>query len=213
MTHRMLCLALGSLTMVALLAAPASAAPIVLGLDQEDFTNLGVVGPASALVVSGYNYNNTFTGQVISQAFELNDGNYLYLYQADNYGPSVLEVFALSPFYGVDTNRAGYLTANEPTGFLPTATGLAPAGASYDALLYPVVSYNYPSFMGAHVPPGQHTAGLYLVSPNAPTLGEGYVIDSGTAVVDVVIPTPEPAAASLMLIGGVAVLIRSRRKV
>jgi len=213
MTRRMLCLALGSLVTIALLSAPASAAPIVLGLGQDDFNNLGVVGPASALVVSGYNYNNTFVGQVISQAFDLNDGNYLYLYQADNYGPSVLEVFALSPFYALDTNRAGYLTANEPAGFLSTVTGLAPAGATYDALQYPVVSYNYPSFMGAHVAPGQHTVGLYLVSPNAPTMGEGYVIDSGTAVVDVVVPIPEPAAASLMLIGAVAMLVRRRRKV
>jgi len=195
----------------------AVAAPIIFTLDAEDFNNLGVTGAASALVAQAYNYGGTFTGCVTSQAFALDTGEYLYLYQADNYGPSSLEVFAIFPFAGFNpTNgalgrgEAGYLTANEPAGFLPG--GYVPAGQTYDdvpAVL--VVSFQFPTFLAAHVPAGGHTASLYLVSPYGPTMGEAHVIDGGTAGVDVVVPVPEPGSLALLAIGAVALIRRRRR--
>jgi len=201
---------------VAVWAAPVSAVPILLPLNARDFNALGVTGPATALMTSPYNYNNTFTGEVFSQAFSLADGRYLYLYQAKNLGPSVLEVLAVSPF--LDLVDQGYLTANEPPGFLDTTTGVVPFGPNGPALTYdsgvptPTVSFNYPSVLGAHVPPGSHTVGLYLISDQVPTVGEAYVIDSGTAIVDAVVPVPEPAAAGLLLLGAAVALLRHRRR-
>ena len=201
---------------VALSVGTASAVPILLPLDASDFNSLGVTGSASPLKVSPYNYNDTFTGTVSSQAFSLADGRYLYLYQAANAGPSVLEVLAVSPFW--DLQGQGYLTANEPTGFLDTTTGVVPFGPAGPALAYdagvptPTVSFNYPSVLGAHVLAGQHTVVLYLLSHNPPVDGEAYVIDSGTAIVAAVVPVPEPAAALLLAAGGALALLRSRRE-
>lgn len=157
-----------------------------------------------------WDYNSVFTGQVVSQAFELASGDYLYLYQADNFGPSVLEIMAVSPFHSV--LESGYLlTGSEPDGFL--AGGLRPIGATYDAgVPSPVVSYNYPSFFGAHIPAGQHGRTMYLISANAPAMGEAFVINSGTAVTDVVVPIPEPATIGLLALGGVLLMVRRRHR-
>jgi len=198
----MAAVALGLLT-----AGQALAIPMPVPLTPEDYANLGVVGEETALVVSNYNYNNIFTGTVTSRAYELASGDYLYLYQADNAGPSVLEILALRPFYVI--NAAGYLTANEPAGFL--AGGDVPLGMTWDQVVQNV-SYNYPSWMGAHVAPGDHTASLYIVSPHKPTIGEAYVIDSGTAVAEVVVPVPEPTALALVVLGAAAVVARRRRR-
>jgi len=189
----------------------ASAVPIVVPQDAMDFGDLDVAASAAGPLVSFYNYNDTFTGQVISQTFLRNDGTYLYLYQADNFGPSVLEILAVSPFFDLDQTQAGALTGGEPVAFL--IGGLDTLGMTYDPdVPLPNVSYNYPSWLGAHVPAGEHTKVLYLVSPNAPTSGEAYVIDSGTAVVEVFVPVPEPSVVGLLALGGVFAVGRRRNR-
>ena len=198
----------GALMLIAAMVGDASASPIVVPLVPEDYADLGVTGEASVLVVSHYDYGGVFTGDVMSQAFTLAGGDYLYLYQADNDGPSVLEVLAVCPFYHI--SAAGWLTAGEPTGFL--VGGIAPLGMTYDAdLVKPNISYNYPSFLGGHVPAGQHTKALYVISPNSPTMGEAYVIDAGTYVVEAVTSIPEPATLGLLALG-VGGLVAARRR-
>jgi len=54
--------------------------------------------------------------------------------------------------------------------------------------------------------------GLYLISDQEPAVGEAYVIDSGTAIVDAVVPVPEPAAAGLLVVGAAVALLRRRRR-
>ena len=202
---------LGCLVVLAawVVGGTASAAPIALLGAQ--YADLGVTGVASVLTDNPYDYNHTFTGQVLSRAYTLDNGKYLYLYQVQNAGPSSLEVFGVAPFFGLEA--AGYLTAGEPAEFL--SGGHTPAGGAYDATLAsPLVTFGYPGFMDAHVPAGQWTSVLYLISPFGPTLGEAYVIDGGVAVTPVIVPLPEPAALSLMAAGlvmGVVGRIRRRR--
>ncbi len=189
---------IASLIVITGLAGDALAAPVGVTMVPEDFSALGVTGEASGLVVSHYDHGGVFSGDVISRAFDLDSGDYLYLYQADNAGPSVLEVLAVCPFYEISS--AGWLTGGEPAGFL--AGGIVPLGMTYDAdLVRPNISYNYPSFMGGHVPAGEHTVALYVISPNAPTIAEAYVINAGVATVPVVSSVPEPVSLGLLALG------------
>lgn len=187
-------------------AGEASAAP--LSLLTKTFGELGGGSPASGLVTYDYNYNNTFMGQMVSRAYETSGGGYLYLYQVINDGPSSMEVFGLAPFF--DLQEAGWLDGGEPADFL--VDGLDPTGASYDdSLDEPLVSFGYPAFLGDQVPAGEHTRVLYLVSPEAPVEGEGYVIDGGVDAGPVITTLPEPATLAL-LAGGAVLAAGLRRK-
>lgn len=210
--------AIGRLALVAAILAvvcgSAAAAPTPVTLVPDSFAGLGGGSAASLMTTSDYNYNGTFTGHIISQAFNLSSGlfsgQYLYLYQADNEGPSSLEVFGVAPFYGL--KKAGYLTSGEPDLFL--SGGNVPAGASYDAdLAEPGMSFAYPGYLGSYVPAGNHTRVQYMISPYAPTVGEAFVIDTGVASGEVVTPMPEPATMALLGIGGALMtLVRRRRR-
>jgi len=191
-------------------ASVAQAVPIVKTLTPAALADLVGANTPLDTMEEPYNYNNAFTGEVISQAYELDGGGYLYLYQAVNNGPSVLEVMALSPFWSLQGQ--GYLTGAVPSPFV--AGGDVPYNSSmtYDAdVPSPTVSFNYPSVLGGHVLPGGNTVVLYVISDNAPTVGEAYVIDSGTAITDAVVPTPEPASLALLAGGGLLLVLRRRR--
>lgn len=194
---------LGCLVVLAALVVGGTASAAPIALVGAQYGDLGVTGAASALTDNPYDYNHTFTGQVLSRSYTLDDGQYLYLYQVRNAGPSSLEVFGVAPFFGLDLDvvgAAGYLTAGEPAEFL--GGGKTPAGGAYDdTLTSPLVTFGYPGFMGVQVPAGSWTKVLYLISPYGPTTGEAYVIDGGVAVTPVTVPLPEPAALSLMAAG------------
>jgi len=193
------------------------AVPVMVPLVGKDFDALGAGGPATAVVSAPFNYSDQFTGIVFSQAYELaSSDSYLYLYQVENTGPTVLEVLGVCPFYQVE--EAGYLTANQPVPFLDTTTGLTPYGPSGPSMSYdvdlpkPVVSFNYPSVLGAHLPAGAHSVVLYLISPNPPISGDAYVIDGGALVVDAVVTVPEPTLTLLLGLGSLAVPSWRRRR-
>jgi len=193
---------------VVLISGPAWALPIPLTLEERDFSDLGSTGAATTLLVEPFVYDATFSGTVYSQVFDLDTGDYLYLYQVDNSGPSIVEKLVVFPFHGID--EAGLLTAGEPAGFL--VGGLAPAGAAYDAAIpEPTVGWDYPSFLGKHIPAGQHSKVLYLISPNPWELGEAHVIDGGTGIVEVYVAVPEPATVCLLGLAALGILRRPKR--
>ena len=206
-------------TVLVLSCAVSVGDPVPMTVQTMDFSDLGATTVATAIMESSYDYNGLFTGTVASQAFEITGGtyagDYVYLYQALNAGPSVLENIAISPFRnividGSGAELAGYLTDEEPAGFL--AGGHDPLWMTWDsAIPSPVVSCNYPSGALAHVPAGDHTVAIFIVSPNAPTTGEIYVIDSGVATVDAVVPIPEPLTFGLLILGSVLTGLRKRR--
>lgn len=198
-------------TVAFLLAGSTSAAPVLVLLDPKPFSDLDVTGPVTAVITSNYNYGGTFAGRVMSQTFVLDDGNYLYLYQADNYGPSYMEKFTVADFPGL-LAPTGYLTAGEPAGFV--ARDVDPLGFAYeDALAQPTLGFDYTAFLGGEVRAGHHTSVMYAISPYGPTEGKAYLLDQGIAIVDVWVPTPEPATLGLMGLGmAVAAVSGIRRR-
>jgi len=196
-----------SVLLVVVTARSALATPTPIPLVPEDFSNLGVVGPASPYLLEAYSYEG-FAGTVASQAFDLVSGDYLYLYQVDNFGPEVVEKMVVLPFYGLF--GAGYLTGGEPSGFLPG--GVVPLGATYDPDVpgAPTVGIDHHATTGSEIPGGQHGVTVYLISPGAPTMGEAHVVDGGTGIADVYV-SPEPSAVLLAVGGGLVLALRRRR--
>lgn len=201
--------------MVVLSAASADPVPVAPFL-ARDFSAIGAVSEIQPLLSSEYNYNDVFMGQIRSSVWSLSSGDYLYLYQGVNYGPSVLQILGVAPFYQM--TEAGYLSSNEPTGYLTGGKTPVqiPSGSGTYAVTYDEpgganVSFGYYSFLGGAVPSGQHTAVLYLVSPYSPESGYVHVIDSGVATAPGwVTAVPEPGSM-LVLGAGLATLAMRRR--
>lgn len=201
------------ITLLMMLAVSASADPATVDpFIGRDFSDFGTSSPATSLLISPYNYGGTFVGNIYSQTFVLPGGEYLYLYQAANTGPSILELMGVAPISGFA--EAGYLT-EVPAGFLEGGKTPLNYGGVY-AVMYDsdskLLTFNYSSFFGAHLNAGEHSVALCVRSPFAPTLGEAYVIDGGVAAADVWIPVPEPSSMMVLLSGlaGLGMLKRRR---
>ena len=191
-------------------SVPAGAVPIVISNTPADFSSMGVTGTATSLLSSSYSYGTMFSGDISSQVFDLDSGDYLYLYQVENDGPSIMEKLVVFSMCGGGSLAGGYLTANEPTGFL--AGGVAPAGIVHDAdPAVRTVGFDFPAVIGGEVSAGEHTCSLYLVSPRAPMLGEAHVIDGGVGSAEVWVDCPEPATLCLLAVGAAGLLRRRRR--
>ena len=199
----------GFLTLAALLiATSAMAAPVGFNLTPQDFNAMGVTGPANSLISTNWN-SNGWQGTIRSQAFALDNGKYLYLYQVSNAGPDSMEVFVIRGFMGAQTATAGYLNANLPSGFV--ANGQSPAGQSYQASLGNI-SYQYQSYDGSQLDPGHSTQTLFMVANGAPTTGVAFVIDGGNPAGPVYVPVPEPTTMAVLLGGvGMAIVRRNRK--
>ncbi len=204
-------------------AAAALAVPQnVTSFVGSDFASFGANSVAGALITSNYNYNNTFTGTFASQAFSLSSGEYLYLYQAENSGKSVLEVFGFSEVY--NPSQFGYLNANSPIGFLtggklPVQSVTEGYTITYDAEAGGFYSCKYTDHL-TYVLAGEHTVTYYVVSKGAPVAGRMFAIDHGTADAVAWAPgvpgsptTPEPSALlGLLAAAGPLAVIARRRK-
>ena len=192
---------------VLLAAATAPADPIVLTMVPEDFANLGATTVAGALLTPTYDYSGEFTGTVYSKVYNTTGGDYLYLYQVDNGGPSVLEKQVVFPIAPVD--QVGYLTANEPGDLL--SGGGTPLSIVYDAApALQTIGVDYPAGGGYDIGAGEHTTVVYVLSSSPPRLGESHVIDGGTGSVEVW--TPEPGSLVLLAGGGALLLARRKRR-
>jgi len=190
-----------------LAAATAPADPIVLTMVPEDFANLGATTVAGTLLTPTYDDNGAFTGTVYSKVYNTTGGDYLYLYQVRNGGPSVLEKQVVFPIAPVD--QAGYLTANEPSEFL--GGGSTPLSIVYDPiLLLRTLGFDYPAGGGFDIGAGEHSTVVYVLSSSPPRMGESHVIDGGTGSVEVW--TPEPASLALLAGGGTLLLLRRKRR-
>ena len=192
---------------VLLAATSAPADPIVLTMVAEDFSNLGATTVAGALLTPTYDDGGQFTGTVHNKVYNTSGGDYLYLYQVDNGGPSVLENEVIFPFAPI--SQAGYLTANEPSDFI--SGGETPYSMVYDsAPALRTVGVNFPAGAGYSVGAGEHTKVVYLLSSSPPELGEAHIIDGGTGSVEVWVP--EPATLALLGGGGLLLLLRRKRR-
>lgn len=191
------------------LARGRATMPVVISdLHQKDFSEFDVIAPATEQVISTYPFGGGSNGTIVSQAFALRNGKYLYLYQVDNDGPLPIEVLGISPFYAPDD--LGIIIGEVPMGFL--ADGLLPGCISYDSELNnPLLAYQYPTDAGADIPAGEHSAILYVISPNAPSDGDAFLIDQGPDTVDAIVAVPEPSMVILLITGGL-VLLRLNKK-
>ena len=194
--------------LVVALAGVASADPVILSMVPADYTSLGATTAATTMLSQTYDDGGAFTGTVLSQVYNTSSGDYLYLYQVLNGGPSALEKEVIFPFAPVDGD-VGYLTADEPTGF--SAGDQVPFAIVYDsAISVPTIGIDYPSGGGFSVGAGENTNVVYILSSAPPELGESHVVDGGTGSVEVWVPEP---ATLVVLIGGLSVvLVRRRRK-
>jgi|GEM_PF-3577474 len=153
---------------------------------------------------------------VYSRAYT-NGTKYAYLYQVDNKGSDAssdpVELFTLSPFYGADdTVEMGYLTgAVAPTGFLSEPYE-NPELKAYVNLSGPIISFYYTSREGYQIVGGEHSPVMYVLSDLPPDLIWGNVINGLTASDEVVGPVPEPGTIALISMGGLAILLRRRRR-
>jgi len=198
-----------------LAAAPCDAAVIGLPLVPSDFGALGSLedipgwDPMATVMAAG-----KFRGEVTSQPFrDVGLDDYVYLYQIANTGDDLswhmIEVLSLTPFAEADGSTvAGYLTGGEPPGF--QAGTVVPIGASVNTDTGPTISFVFPGYIDP-ILPGEHGKVLYVRSDLPPDIILGNIINGDIAQGDVVGPIPEPGTLVLLVVGGLAGLVRRKR--
>ncbi len=150
-------------------------------------------------------------GQIVSQAFTDEQGNYAYLYQVNNIGTSVnhvIEQFTCNPFMGASaTTVLGYLAANVPDGF--TMGQRAPVVCVNE--VGPTISFGYIGWFGWQINPGESSYTLYVLSDKAPGLIDGNIIDGATVSGRIVGPVPEPATLGIMGAGAMGLYLLRKK--
>ncbi|MEN6371452.1 MAG: PEP-CTERM sorting domain-containing protein [Armatimonadota bacterium] len=218
-----LCKALAVIIALCAVISAAQAEPVNLGpVVSKGFSELGTVAQIQPILESTYILKNplsgatTFSGSVKSSVWSLISGDYLYLYQAYNSGPSVLQILGVTPFYNI--KEVGLINSAAPTGFMDGGktpvqipSGSGNYAVTYDEAGGANVSFCYYAFLGGSVPTGEHTALLYLISPQAPVVADLHVTDSAVAMAKgYVTDVPEPCSLVVLGIGLAGAALRRR---
>ncbi len=193
----------------------------VTGADLNDLLEATPTAVDSAMTTDFSEGN--LSANVVSQAFTDDLGNYLYLFQINNTGTvangnSVITRFTATSFPDADTTvPLGYLTANIPTAF--TLGDQTPFSADVDLVSGPTIGFDFPTANPGYGIPlsvidlGCSSSVLYVESGLPPGTIMGSIIDGLTVTGPVVGPvTPEPAALSLLALGGIGAVLRRRRR-
>ena len=198
----------------------ASAYPIGVTLTPKKFSELFDDTEISidAPLVTDMSAGSNLKAKVISQAFTDGLGNYAYLYQVTNTGTTgnnVVELFTCHPFFGATSkSTVGYLIDDDPPGEF-TLGEQDVIGASVDDEAGPTVSFGFPGWTvpdSYAIDPGESSVTLYVLSPKDPGKITGYLINGATGSGDIVGPVPEPGTIALISVGGLAILLRRRRR-
>jgi hypothetical protein len=207
-------------SLIVFLSGSASAGLIHVTLGSRDFNDLfsgseNAIGTPMITDVSG----GDILGNEVSQVFTDGNGNYAYLYQLNNTGDKlndVFQAFTVSPFAGANANTViGYLTANAPTGFT-LGQQMPYSSATVNANAGPTISFSFSDLLDCAIDPGESSYTLYVLSTRTPGVVTGNVIDgythSGNVVGPVTEPVPEPGTCILLATGLIGLLIRIRKK-
>jgi hypothetical protein len=211
----------GAAIVVASVCLSSGAMAGVITLQDQDLSVAlgGSPVAAGALLVTEMTVplGGNLTATVYSQAYTGANGLYAYLYQVVNAGAAgaaSVEEFTVWPFYGTDPYTAvlGYLTGGVPTGFLPGGENpWSKAGVDATTTGGPTFSFNYQQIFDNSIAPGDHSAVMYVICSQSPDQIMGNVIDGSVATGSVVGPLPEPATLSLLVLGGMGLILRRRK--
>jgi hypothetical protein len=154
---------------------------------------------------------------VYSACYKNTEDQYVYLYQVHNTGGvdfDPVEEFRVAPFYGANplTTQMGFIIGPDvPTGFLTGGSQNPQSLGNIKLGTRPLLSFSYSLATYSDIGLGEHSAVMYVISPWAPHITGGYIIDGAVASGEVV-GTPEPATMAILAIGGGMVLLRSKRR-
>jgi hypothetical protein len=202
--------------MVAVGASTMTAQGAIISQNEKSLADMLVQvddTPALGVMVSSIMSAPYLAADVYSSAYLNDNGMYVYLYQVHNTGGAnyhPIELFTIWPFTDAATAPdIGFLNGNGPNGFL---TGTCVAPELDGAVEGNLVTFYYSDRTDHAIYPGDHTRVMYIVSPLAPTVIIGNIIDGAVAAGPVVGPVPEPATMSLLAFGAGLLVLRLRRR-
>lgn len=184
---------------------------IPLTIIGRDFSSLGSLSEASTASIVVMDDGTGLYGTVISQAFyDTVDSDYYYMYQIENSGSDIVELFSLKPFAGAGSlTEVGYLFDHVPDAFVLGAD--IPAGGSIFTDSGPTISFNFPGYINPLLP-GEISRVLYVKSSLPPGEIMGNIINGGIANGGVVGPVPEPMTICLLGFGTLGLRVFQRRR-
>lgn len=191
---------------------------IYVDVDPFDPGEDGVVlEPVEVPLVTVFS-KTMLSAEMVSQAFDIGGGQYVYLYQIHNtggIGDAAITRLTLSPFAQAETDiEMGYLDGGIPSGFM--FSDQVPLYGDVNPDSGPTVGFSFPVgipglITDSYIAPGQSSAVLFIQSDLSPGLIFANVINGESQSGQVVGPIPEPATLTILAIGGMSLLCGRRR--